>query len=76
MSTADQLFQQASNLPLDQRLALAHKLLADIEPECTEKVCNAWDIEIRERIARYDNGETVSRPANEVFAKLDAHLPR
>jgi hypothetical protein len=76
MNTADQLFQQACTLPPDQRLALAHKLLADIEPACSEEVSKAWDIEIRERIARYDNGEAVSKPANEVFASLDAQLSR
>ena len=74
MNSANQLYQQASLLPEDQRLSLAHKLLADVEPEWTEKVSNAWDIEIRNRIARYDNGETCSSPASEVFKKLDAHL--
>jgi len=74
MNSANQLFQQASLLPEDQRLSLAHKLLADVEPEWTEEVSNAWDIEIRNRIARYDNSETFSSPASEVFKKLDIHL--
>jgi len=36
MNSANQLFQQASLLPEDQRLSQAHKLLADVEPEWTE----------------------------------------
>ena len=74
MNSANQIFEQAMLLPEDQRLSLAHKLLADVEPEWAEEVSKAWDLEIRDRIARYDSGESSSSPASEVFKKLDAHL--
>jgi len=74
MNSANQIFEQASLLPKDQRLSLAHRLLADVEPEWAEDVSKAWELEIRNRIVRYDNGETFSSPASEVFKKLDACL--
>jgi len=74
MNTLNQLFQKAIHLPKDQQLSLAHKLLAASEPEISGNVQNAWDREIRNRIARYDRGEAHSLPAKEVFDKVDLHL--
>jgi hypothetical protein len=36
------------------------------EPHASEDVEHAWDLEIRDRIARYDRGESRSRPAGDV----------
>jgi hypothetical protein len=74
MRLLDDLLSEASKLPLEQRLTLAHRLLASAEPEASPEVEHAWDVEIRERIARYDRGEARSRPASEVFANLDRSL--
>ena len=74
METINQLIQKVIQLPEDQRLSLAHKLLMASEPECSEDVQKAWDMEIRNRIALYDSGETHSRPAREAFKKVDIHL--
>ena len=74
MNTLNQLFKEAVHLPEDQRLSLAHKLLVASEPESSENINNAWDKEIRCRIAQYDRGETHSLSANEVFEKIDLHL--
>ena len=76
MSSIDELLSEASKLPEDQKLTLAHRLLVSAEPALSEEVEEAWDIEIRERIARYDRGETSARPAGEVFARLDKSLRR
>ncbi len=74
MTSVKQLLQEAAQLPEDQRLTLAHRLLMAGEPAPTEEVENAWDVEIRERIARYDRGESRSRSVNEVFSELDRRL--
>ncbi len=37
------------------------------EPHISDEISHAWDSEIQDRIARYDQGETRSRPAGEVF---------
>ena len=74
MSKIDQLLKEACELPGDQRLTLAHRGLALNEPVLTEDVEQAWDVEIRERIRRFDEGRGQSRPAGEVFADLDRRL--
>ena len=74
MISFDQLYREAVQLPAKQRLALAHKLLISDEPSATAELEKAWDTEIRERISRYDEGITHSRPADEVFSDLDRKL--
>ncbi len=70
----NQILQEALHLPEDQRLTLAHRLLTLGEPHASEDVKHAWDVEIRDRIARYERGETRSRPAGKVFSDLDRRL--
>lgn len=74
MSKIDQLFKEACELPGDQRLTLAHRVLASNEPPPSDDVEQAWDVEIRGRIKRYDEGRGKSRSASEVFADLDRRL--
>jgi hypothetical protein len=74
MSKIDQLVKEACELPTDQRLTLAHRILASSEPQPSDKVEAAWDLAIRERIRRFDEGKSKSRPASEVFADLDRRL--
>jgi hypothetical protein len=74
MSTLNQLLQEATYLPEDQRLTLVHRLLKVGEPHTSKDVEHAWDLEIRDRIARYDSGKSSSRPAGEVFSDIDRLL--
>lgn len=74
MSSVNQILQEAKHLPEDQRLTLIHQLLIIGEPQSSEDVKNIWDSEIRERIARYDSGESHTRPASVVFADIDRKL--
>jgi hypothetical protein len=76
MNPIDQILDEATRLPEDQKLTLVNKLLRIGEPETSDAVQNAWDNTIRERIARYDRGEICSRSANDVFADLDKRLKR
>lgn len=74
MNSINQILEDAIHLPEDQRLTLANRLLMLSEPHATEEVRHAWDTAIKDRIARYDRGETGSRPAREVFSDLDRRL--
>jgi hypothetical protein len=74
MHTVNQLIEQAIRLPEDQRLALAHRLLAVDDSGQGKKVRKAWHAEILQRIDSYDRGETRSLPADAVFATLDQLL--
>ena len=71
MESINHILQEAAHLPEDQRLTLVHKILLVGEPRFSKSVEDAWDTEIRDRIARYDRGEIKSRPASEVFANID-----
>ncbi len=75
-TTLKQVVSEAMQLPVDQRLTLAHRLLSSVEPAVNPEVEAAWDAEIRERIRRYDAGETTAIPAAEVFKELDRRLGR
>jgi hypothetical protein len=74
MTRVQQLLEEAAQLPEDQRLTLAHRLLQSGEPAATEEVDRAWDTEIRKRIARYDRGEARTRSAADVFSDLGHRL--
>ena len=74
MSSINEILQEAIRLPEDQRFTLAHKLLTVSEPHLSDDVMTAWDVEIRNRIERYDRGKTHSRTASEVFRDLDDRL--
>lgn len=74
MKTFEEILQEAARLPPNQRLSLAHRLLLLSEPSPSPEVDEAWDSVIRERIMRYDQGETQARPASEVFSELDDQL--
>lgn len=74
--TLELLEKEMIGLPAEQRVTLANRILASVEPEAAPEVDSAWDEEIRARIQRYDRGETVGIPADEVFAEADARLQR
>ncbi len=69
--TIDALALGAIELPPDQRFALAQRILASVEPEEILETDEAWALEIRERMRKYDCGETKGIPAREVYAELD-----
>ncbi len=62
---------EAMQLPEDQRLALAARILSSVEPAADAETDAAWDMVVRERIRRYDAGITKSIPAIKVFEELD-----
>jgi len=72
----DELIQGALDLPVDQRISLAHKILASIEPPPTSEIESAWDEEIKRRIGQYDAGQSKGIPAEEVFGEVERRLKK
>ncbi len=70
------LAHDALVLPAEQRVALAYRLLENVEPVTESNTETAWDTEIAERIARFDSGETKPVNAIDVFARLRQIAPR
>ena len=73
--TMDALSRQALVLPPAERLSLACALIESVEASDAPNPDLAWENEIRERIARFDSGETVGIPAADVFRKLREIAP-
>ena len=71
MINLDTIASEALQLPEDQRLALASRMLSSVEPASNPEAEVVWDMEVRERMRRYDAGETQSIPAVRVFEELD-----
>lgn len=67
---------QALELPPDQRVALAHRLLTSIDLEPEIGATEAWQQEIERRIRNYDQGLSKTIPAAEAFARLAKIAPR
>ena len=75
-ATVETITSEALHLTQDQRLTLAHRILASVEPAPDAKVESEWGAEIQERIRKYDAGLSASIPSALVFAGLDEKLKR
>ena len=74
MKSLEAIASEALLISKDQRFTLAHRILSSIEPDRTGEAEAAWDMEIRERIKKYDAGLTSGIPGQEVFSELDKKL--
>jgi hypothetical protein len=74
MSSIEKLVDEARNLPQDQKLTLANRVLELTETAITEDVEDEWDSELRARIQAYDAGRSQTRSAGEVIRDLDSKL--
>jgi len=76
MKSLDSIASEALLLPKDQRLTLAHRILTSVEVDAEPGADAAGDDEIRERIRKYDAGQTTPIPGSDVFDALDKRLAR
>ena len=74
MKTLEQILQEVERFPLNERLTLARRLLTSSEPQPSKEAYEAWDVVIRERVQRYDQGLAQAKPVSEVFSDLDPKL--
>lgn len=68
----EELYEQASHLPEEDRAELAGKLLESIEDPPDEGVEEAWAAEIERRMVEYRAGRVKTIP----WAEVRAHLHR
>ena len=66
----EELYEKASELPLDERTELVGLLLQTIEGGAEEGVEEAWAGEIERRMAEYRAGRMQTTPWSEVRARL------
>ena len=71
MSTADDILNQAMQLPTDDRANLARQLLLSLEPgDFDDDAEAAWGIEIDARLAAMDNGTSAPSPWPEALVRI------
>jgi putative addiction module component (TIGR02574 family) len=75
-ATVEGLTKEAIDLPEDQRLTLAYRILSTLEPPISAEIEEAWEREISGRITKFREGKSKSIPADEVFAELDDALKK
>ena len=73
--TVDTVLNLAMVLPPDKRLSLACTLIESVEANDAPSPDAAWDVEIRDRIARYDAGGSTGIAAADLFGSLRQIAP-
>jgi putative addiction module component (TIGR02574 family) len=75
-TTLESIACEALELPPDQRVTLAHRLLTSVDLAPEIGAAEAWQQEIERRIRNYDQGLSKTIPAAEAFARLAKIAPR
>ena len=68
------LEEQARNLAPNERARLALKLIESLDPGEDEDADELWLDEAERRLADYDSGKTVARPADDAFSEIKQRL--
>lgn len=66
-----QVLEQALALPCHDRLHLAGRILASVEPVATAEIEAAWEQQIETRIKTVDEGRAAGRPWSEIAEEFD-----
>lgn len=70
----DKIKKQALELSSEERAELAHMLIDSLNPEKEFESGEAWSEELKNRIDRYEQGESSSKPWSEVKKNAQALL--
>ena len=71
---AEKIYNEALDLPTDDRLTLLDKLLHTSNLSTQTEVDQAWVTEAARRDQQIDNGTATLIPGDEVFAKINARF--
>lgn len=67
---AENIYEEALNLPIDDRLSLIDKLLSSANLPTQEDIDQAWSKEVEKRCKEIEDGQAKLIPGDEVFAKI------
>lgn len=67
---SEKIYEQAINLPVDERLILIEKLLISTNLPTQKDIDQAWAIEVERRSKELDRGEAKLISGDEVFEKV------
>jgi len=72
---AEKIYDEALDLPSDERLGLIDKLLESIYPT-VRSIQDAWIAEAEKRLTEYKAGNATAIPGEEVFSKIHTRLSK
>ena len=67
---SEKIYEQAINLPIDERLILIDKLLISTNLPTQKDIDQSWSAEVERRCQALDRGEAKLISGNEVFEKI------
>ncbi|MCD6532965.1 MAG: addiction module protein [Deltaproteobacteria bacterium] len=67
---AEKIYEQAIDLPIDDRLILIDKLLNSTNLSTQDDIDQAWSKEVELRCQELDSGKAKLIPGEEVFEKI------
>ena len=70
ITATEKIYQQALNIPTDERLLLIDKLLTSTNLTTYEEINKAWSKEVEKRCNEIENGEAKLIDGKKVFAKV------
>ena len=70
MALAEKIYEQALDLPIDDRLILIDKLLYSTNLPTRKEIDQAWAKEVELRCKALENGKAKLIPGEEVFEKV------
>ena len=70
MELSEKIYEQALDLPIDDRLVLIDKLLISANLPTQKDIDQAWAEEVERRCQEIENGEAKLIPGEEVFEKI------
>ena len=74
MPNPTEVLKSALSLPVDDRAALAEKLLASLDDLDEQEAERLWAKEAQRRLEEYRGGRAVAVDANEVAKKAERHF--
>lgn len=74
MTPVEDLARAALGLPVEDRAALAERLLASLDDLDEAESDRLWGEEAKRRLAAHRRGTASSRPASEVYARAEQLL--
>ena len=69
-SLAQKIYQQALDLPIDDRLILIDQLIRSANLPTQSKIDRLWSQEVERRNKKIDDGSSVLIPGEEVIEKI------
>jgi putative addiction module component (TIGR02574 family) len=67
---AEKLRDELLRLPTEDRAELAYCLIRSLDDDDDVTIQAAWETELECRWQKMENGETIGKPAEDVFARL------